>query len=96
MVYESLPRPNKQLLDYCAYRQVESRLTDKKKPKSIRATRDSRSAGRHRSPGKFLFLSGYTSDIIDSHGMSEEGLNFISKAALPEEIPGKIREILNT
>lgn len=44
---------------------------------------------------KILFISGYTADIIDSHGILEEGLNFISKTALPEEILTKIREILD-
>ncbi len=44
---------------------------------------------------KFLFMSGYTADIIDSYGIREEGLNFISKTALPEEILAKIREILD-
>jgi PAS domain S-box-containing protein len=46
-------------------------------------------------PMKFLFMSGYTADIIDSYGIKEEGLNFISKTALPEEILTKIREILD-
>jgi PAS domain S-box-containing protein len=47
-------------------------------------------------PGmKILFISGYTADIIDSHGIREEGLNFISKTAKPEEILTKIREILD-
>jgi PAS domain S-box-containing protein len=44
---------------------------------------------------KFLFMSGYTADIIDSYGIKEEALNFISKTALPEEILTKIREILD-
>jgi PAS domain S-box-containing protein len=47
-------------------------------------------------PGmKILFISGYTADIIDSHGIREKGLNFISKTALPEEILTRIREILD-
>ena len=47
-------------------------------------------------PGmKFLFFSGYTADIIDSHGLKEEGFNFISKTALPDEILKKIREVLD-
>jgi CheY-like chemotaxis protein len=44
---------------------------------------------------KFLFTSGYTADIMDSLGVSEEGINFISKAALPDEILRKIREVLD-
>ncbi|MBS1233378.1 MAG: histidine kinase [Nitrospirae bacterium] len=44
---------------------------------------------------KFLFISGYTADIMDSLGVSEGGINFISKAALPDEILRKIREVLD-
>ena len=42
-----------------------------------------------------LFMSGYTKDIIDSQGIIEEKLNFISKTATPEEILKKIREVLD-
>ncbi|HMK55074.1 MAG TPA: response regulator [Dissulfurispiraceae bacterium] len=44
---------------------------------------------------KVLFMSGYTDDIINSHGINEEGYNFISKAASPDEILDKIREVLD-
>jgi signal transduction histidine kinase len=37
-----------------------------------------------------LFMSGYTKDIIDSQGIIEEKLNFISKAASPEEILNRV------
>jgi signal transduction histidine kinase/ActR/RegA family two-component response regulator len=50
---------------------------------------------REKPSSKFLFISGYTADIIDSHGISQEGLNFVSKASLPDEILGKIRQILD-
>lgn len=47
-------------------------------------------------PGaKILFMSGYTQDIIDSQGIVAERLNFISKAASPEEILNKIRVLLS-
>ncbi|MBA4373974.1 MAG: hypothetical protein C0402_14080 [Thermodesulfovibrio sp.] len=42
-----------------------------------------------------LFISGYTKDIISSQRIIEQGLNFISKAASPEEILTKIREVLD-
>ncbi len=42
-----------------------------------------------------LFMSGYTKDIIDSQKIIEQGLNFISKAASPEEMLTKIREVLD-
>ena len=45
---------------------------------------------------KALFISGYTADVIDSQGIREEGFNFISKAASPDEILAKIREVLDT
>lgn len=43
----------------------------------------------------YLFMSGYTDEIINSQGILEEGLNFISKAALPDEILIRIREVLD-
>jgi two-component system cell cycle sensor histidine kinase/response regulator CckA len=49
-----------------------------------------------RSGSKALFISGYTADVIDSQGIREEGFNFISKAASPDEILDKIREVLDT
>jgi two-component system cell cycle sensor histidine kinase/response regulator CckA len=42
-----------------------------------------------------LFMSGYTDDIINSEGILERELNFISKAALPAEILRKVREVLD-
>jgi len=42
-----------------------------------------------------LFMSGYTKDIIDSQKIVEQGLHFISKAASPEEMLTKIREVLD-
>jgi PAS domain S-box-containing protein len=42
-----------------------------------------------------LFMSGYTKDIIDSQRIIEHGLHFISKAASPEEMLTKIREVLD-
>jgi PAS domain S-box-containing protein len=48
------------------------------------------------SPGaKFLFMSGYTDDIISSQGILEERVDFISKAASPDEILLRIREVLD-
>ncbi len=44
---------------------------------------------------RFLFFSGYTADIMDSLGAGEGEINFISKAALPDEILKKIREVLD-
>ena len=44
---------------------------------------------------KFLFMSGYTADTMDSLGVGEECIDFISKAALPDEILTKIREVLD-
>jgi PAS domain S-box-containing protein len=50
---------------------------------------------RRLSPGcRCLFVSGYTADIINSHGIIEEGLNFISKVASPDEMLKKIRDVL--
>jgi PAS domain S-box-containing protein len=51
---------------------------------------------RRRNPSaKCLFISGYTGNIIDSHGINEVGGNFISKSATPDDILKKIREVLD-
>jgi signal transduction histidine kinase/ActR/RegA family two-component response regulator len=50
---------------------------------------------RANSNTAFLFMSGYTDEIIDSEGIRERGLNFISKAALPDELLTRIREVLD-
>jgi response regulator RpfG family c-di-GMP phosphodiesterase len=43
---------------------------------------------------KFLFISGYTENILDPLAVSGS-VNFISKASLPHEILVKIREVLD-
>ncbi|MFZ5996035.1 MAG: PAS domain-containing hybrid sensor histidine kinase/response regulator [Nitrospirota bacterium] len=43
---------------------------------------------------KVLFTSGYTSDIMHTRGILEEGLPFISKPYAPHELSEKIREVL--
>ena len=43
---------------------------------------------------KCLFMSGYTADIIASHGMLGEGTNFIQKPFSKKELTDKVREIL--
>ncbi len=43
----------------------------------------------------FLFISGYTADIISKHFIIEEGVDFIAKPFSPIDFGEKIREILN-
>ena len=45
---------------------------------------------------KAIFLSGYTEDILKESGMIEEGLHFLAKPFLPEELAGKVKEVLAT
>ncbi|PKN12640.1 MAG: hypothetical protein CVU69_06300 [Deltaproteobacteria bacterium HGW-Deltaproteobacteria-4] len=46
-------------------------------------------------PGtKALFMSGYTADMLGAENMLEEGLNFISKPILIDNLLRKIREVL--
>lgn len=47
------------------------------------------------SATSFLFMSGYADDPIDLQDVAAEDLAFISKGALPEEILGKIRKLLD-
>jgi signal transduction histidine kinase/CheY-like chemotaxis protein len=43
---------------------------------------------------KTLFISGYTSDVIDLKGAHQEGINLIQKPVRPDELLAKLREIL--
>ncbi len=44
---------------------------------------------------KAVFMSGYNADVIHNKGILEEGLDFIPKPLLPDELLRKIREILD-
>jgi PAS domain S-box-containing protein len=45
---------------------------------------------------RFLFMSGYTADVIDSHGIIwNKDLEFISKGARPDEFLAKVRDVLD-
>ncbi len=45
---------------------------------------------------KVIFISGYASDILYKKGLIEEGLNFIPKPTLPDELLMKVREVLDS
>jgi CheY-like chemotaxis protein len=44
---------------------------------------------------KNLFMSGYTSNVIDHHGVLDKSINFISKPFMMKDIAAKVREILD-
>jgi CheY-like chemotaxis protein len=44
---------------------------------------------------KVLFISGYTADIIKSKGILEEGLPFLSKPIIPDQLLRKVREVID-
>ncbi|MRR57215.1 MAG: hybrid sensor histidine kinase/response regulator [Deltaproteobacteria bacterium] len=44
---------------------------------------------------RVLFMSGYTSDIVEEKGIIAEGVNFISKPVNPLDMLKKIRELLD-
>lgn len=44
---------------------------------------------------KAIFTSGYSTDIIDEKGVLEEGVNFIPKPVLPNDLLRKVREVLD-
>jgi PAS domain S-box-containing protein len=50
--------------------------------------------GKLRPGIKVLFMSGYTNDVISNHGFLEAGAEFIQKPFSPEELAGKVREVL--
>ncbi len=45
---------------------------------------------------KVIFMSGYTNDIIDNHGVLKPGFKFIEKPFLSEDLERMVREILMT
>ena len=44
---------------------------------------------------KVLFMSGYTADIIKSKGILEEGLPFLSKPIIPDQLLRTVREVID-
>lgn len=52
-------------------------------------------AERMRPGVKAIFMSGYTADIIHRKGVREEGVHFISKPIIQQELMRKIREVLD-
>jgi PAS domain S-box-containing protein len=44
---------------------------------------------------KAIFTSGYNADVIHKKGIIEEGLNYILKPILPQELLKKVREVLD-
>ena len=50
---------------------------------------------QHLHPGaSVLFMSGHTSDVIAHRGVLEEGVNFIQKPFLMNQLADKVREVL--
>lgn len=47
-----------------------------------------------RADVKFLFISGYTPDILEQKGIKRENINFLSKPLKPDVFSKKIREVL--
>jgi len=50
---------------------------------------------RIRPDMKVLFMSGYSTDILDGRGFSDDGINFLPKPVLPSVLLKRIREILD-
>jgi two-component system, cell cycle sensor histidine kinase and response regulator CckA len=44
---------------------------------------------------KYMFMSGYTADVIAHHGILEEGVHFIQKPFSVNDLAKKVREALH-
>ena len=45
---------------------------------------------------KVLYVSGYTADMIDQHGVLESGTHFIQKPFAPVDLLNRVRELLDS
>lgn len=45
---------------------------------------------------KVLFVSGYTADMIDQHGVLETGIQFLQKPFAPLDLESRVRELLDS
>ena len=45
---------------------------------------------------KYLFMSGYTADVIAHHGVLDEGVAFIQKPFSRQELAAKVRKVLDS
>lgn len=43
---------------------------------------------------KFLFMSGYTANVISHHGVLDDGIHFIQKPFSKKDLSAKIRQVL--
>ena len=45
---------------------------------------------------KVLYVSGYTADMIDQHGVLEAGIQFLQKPFTPLDLGNRVRELLDS
>jgi PAS domain S-box-containing protein len=51
---------------------------------------------RDRGPLRVIYMSGYTTDVISSHGVLDEGLSYLQKPFDGDGLKAKVREVLDT
>jgi two-component system, cell cycle sensor histidine kinase and response regulator CckA len=44
---------------------------------------------------RVLYMSGYTDDVISTHGVLDPGVNFIQKPFSPQSLVARVREVLD-
>ena len=52
--------------------------------------------GREHSTMKVIYMSGYADEVIDSHGVLADGMDFLQKPFTPHELTVRVRESLQS
>jgi hypothetical protein len=62
----------------------------------VKIRRGRRACSDSRAEARYLFMSGYTADIVARQGVLDDGLNFLPKPFTKADLAAKVREVLDS